>query len=1070
MTKVTAGIFSTNSSPKAARFAGNWLAGAAESRSARRRLNAILRLACRTLGLKRGKGLGMLGVAAAVVVGLASPVMAQTTAGPVIASSPQIGLEAKPVPAGSFRLPDGFAFVDATNRSSLLEFTVHAGAIIRSSGQVQHAPFQFVPTNVILEKDYTFLSGEGVFPAGTTFDGPVTMAAGTETGYKTWFPKGTVFPLGTVRDSGKNPIPGITPGVPTSEAVVVNGLIFPKKDKLQPGLDTRFSQIKINTDANSKPAQTSTDVPGDIAIGSGAIAKGKIGADVPNHPEAKYHSATAIGKNASAEGDDAVAIGSLAWVKGDEGLALGGNAVVDKDNSVALGAGANAFHKNSVALGHVSVTEDVHSVGNDVTLNGKSYTIGSHGMGVVSIGSKRFGPSRTRQIINVAPGVVAPGSTDATNGEQLHVAYDSINELGKTVKDQGDRLTAAEGTIATQGSKIGALDKTVTDQGDRLTTAEGALKTQSDTLITHGKQIGDLKQELNAGKTGLVQNDPTGKEISIGGDSTAKTVDFSGKTPQLDANGNPVKDANGNTVMIDADRTLTGVAPGVKPNDVVNKGQLDGVEKQAAAAQEAADKVKLTADASAKQIGNLETSVKDQGDALNVHNKQIGALQKNALLHDGTAYNANHNGTKSRIINVENGVDVSDAATVGQLDDLKQSLSAGKTGLVQNDPTGKEISIGGDSTAKTVDFGGKTPQLDANGKPVLDANGKPVLVDADRTLTGVAPGVNANDAVNKGQLDAVVEASKAIGGSIAGALGGGATIDKDGKVTLPTLSLTSLGNDASGKPVTQPGTIVDGLNAVDAVVKGQGDRLATAEGALTAQGNKLTAAENTLKTQGDALAIHDKQIVALAKNTLLHDGTAYNANHNGAKNRIINVENGVDVSDAATVGQLDDLKQSLSAGKTGLVQNDPTGKEISIGGDSTAKTVDFGGKTPQLDANGNPVKDANGNTVMIDADRTLTGVAPGVNANDAVNKTQLDGVEKQAAAAQEAADKVKLTADASAKKIDALDTTVKDQGGRLTATEGALTTQGKQIGDLETSVKDQGGRLTTAENTLKTQG
>ena len=42
-------------------FVQSWLYGADASRSARRRLAAILRNACRTLGLKRGRGLGMLG-------------------------------------------------------------------------------------------------------------------------------------------------------------------------------------------------------------------------------------------------------------------------------------------------------------------------------------------------------------------------------------------------------------------------------------------------------------------------------------------------------------------------------------------------------------------------------------------------------------------------------------------------------------------------------------------------------------------------------------------------------------------------------------------------------------------------------------------------------------------------------------------------------------------------------------------------------------------------------------------------------------------------------------------------
>jgi len=62
----------SSNTKRTALFAQNWLHGADVGRSARRRLAAILRNACRTLGLKRRSGLGMLGIggrlAGAVVV------------------------------------------------------------------------------------------------------------------------------------------------------------------------------------------------------------------------------------------------------------------------------------------------------------------------------------------------------------------------------------------------------------------------------------------------------------------------------------------------------------------------------------------------------------------------------------------------------------------------------------------------------------------------------------------------------------------------------------------------------------------------------------------------------------------------------------------------------------------------------------------------------------------------------------------------------------------------------------------------------------------------------------------
>jgi len=76
---------------RAGHFAGNWIAGGdIGSRSVRRRLMAVLRMAHRVLGMRRkGHGLGMLGnggtLAAAVVAigltGIASPALAQYAAG-----------------------------------------------------------------------------------------------------------------------------------------------------------------------------------------------------------------------------------------------------------------------------------------------------------------------------------------------------------------------------------------------------------------------------------------------------------------------------------------------------------------------------------------------------------------------------------------------------------------------------------------------------------------------------------------------------------------------------------------------------------------------------------------------------------------------------------------------------------------------------------------------------------------------------------------------------------------------------------------------------------------------------
>ncbi|MET3649591.1 hypothetical protein, partial [Phyllobacterium ifriqiyense] len=267
MTKVKAPV----SSSMPARFAGNWLAGSAESRSARRRLNAILRLACMVLGFKRRKGLGMM--AAALVVSLASPVLAQS----VTASSPAVGVAG--VPAGFVRLENGFGFEAQALNRSYISFTALKGTVVTSPNGVVKADGVVVPLNVPLDKDYFFPQEKGEFYKGTFFKGPVVMKA-SGTGFPLRFPVGTVFPVGTTFPSG-GVSNAVVPGVAITAEFVTpertdggHTISFPTPTALPAIPETRFPQIKINTDANSQPATTSTTVLGDIAIGTNAGAKG----------------------------------------------------------------------------------------------------------------------------------------------------------------------------------------------------------------------------------------------------------------------------------------------------------------------------------------------------------------------------------------------------------------------------------------------------------------------------------------------------------------------------------------------------------------------------------------------------------------------------------------------------------------------------------------------------------------------------------------------------------------------------------------------------------------------------
>ncbi|MHC1549681.1 YadA-like family protein [Phyllobacterium sp. K27] len=617
-------------------------------------------------------------------------------------------------------------------------------------------------------------------------------------------------------------------------------------------------------------------------------------------------------------------------------------------------------------------------------------------------------------------GVVASQGTRLDTLQQDALLYDK--GLGAYSASHGGTTTSkisnvAEGTADTDAANVGQLNKV----DDKVTEVKKTADAAETKLTDVDKKLADLSK----GTSGVIKD--AGDVIAVGSDSDATKVDIGQKTPKLDASGNPVVDANGNPVMETKDRVLTGIADGVEKNDAVNKGQLDVVDNKVAEVKKTADAAEtkltgLTDDTVQKSIDTAATKVGQSvadalgGDAKLVDGKvvlpeyeltslgkdasgnpvksttvlgglkaidgvvasqgtRLDTLQQDALLYDKTlgAFSASHGGTTtSKISNVAEGVADTDAANVGQLNkvddkvtEVKKTADAAETKLTDVDKkladlskgtsgvikdAGDVIAVGSDSDATKVDIGQKTPKRDASGNPVVDANGNPVTETKDRVLTGVADGVEKNDAVNKGQLDKV-------GQSVADALGEGTEL-VDGKVVLPEYELTSLGKDASGNPVKST-TVLGGLKAIDGVVASQGTRLGTAETDI-----------DTL--QQDAL-LYDKGL------------GAYSASHGTDKtSRISNVAEGTADTDAVNKGQLDKVA-ALANGTSGLIK-DANGV-IAVGSDSDATKVDLGHQVETVDANGNKVTETK--------DRVLTGIADGSDKNDAVNKGQLDVVDKR---------------------------------------------------------------------------
>ncbi|MGN7980052.1 YadA-like family protein [Burkholderia sp. 22313] len=370
----------------------------------------------------------------------------------------------------------------------------------------------------------------------------------------------------------------------------------------------------------------------------------------------------------------------------------------------------------------------------------------------VSLGAGNGGvPVR---VTNVAEGGVSAGSTDAVNGAQLRRAVD-----GTAAALGGGATANSDGSITAPAYKLGG--GSFNNVGDALTNLDGRVGSNTTTLANHETRLGNAEANIvsNTNAIAGLQKDALQFDPTLGAYSAAR-------------GGAPTK------VTHVADGTLAAGS-----TDAVNGGQLSGVksdlEQQITqvsnqTGEAVKNVVKYDVDGNGNRLnsvslvgGNANAAVvlknvaagTDDTDAVNV--KQLKSVQSNldqlgalAVQYDdaskGSITLGGAGGT--RITNVKAGTlgaTSTDAVNGSQLYATNQQVSKnttdisnlqgnvtnianGKAGLVQQQDPNGAITVGKDSGGTRVNFSGTA---------------------GDRVLSGVAAGVNANDAVNMAQFN-----------------------------------------------------------------------------------------------------------------------------------------------------------------------------------------------------------------------------------------------------------------------------------------------------------------------------
>ncbi len=540
--------------------------------------------------------------------------------------------------------------------------------------------------------------------------------------------------------------------------------------------------------AESEAAENAT------AIGNKAHAKGVNSIALGNGSQALADSAIAIGQGNKANGADAIALGNGSQSSGLNAIALGKASVVTGDNSLALGSNTNANGINSVALGAGSIADQDDSV---------------------SVGSD----SLQRKIVNVKNGTIKADSHDAINGSQLYAISDSVakrlgggssvnvddgtvkaptynlkngnkNNVGDalTVLDQftlqwdqnRDKYSAAHGSStasvitdvadgavsdsskdAVNGSQLKATNDDVETNTTNIATNTGNIATNTANIATNTTNITNLTDTVGDLKDDALLWNGTAFNAAHGTETTSTITNVKAGTLSDDStdavNGSQLKDTNDNVAT-----NTTNIASNTA-NIATNTSNIaDNTANIATNTSNIADNTANIATNTSNIAGNTAniatntTNIAANTTSINSLNTSVDALEQDAMLWNGTAFNAAHGTeTTSTITNVKAGTlsdDSTDAVNGSQLKATNDNVATNTTNIASNTANIATNTANINTLNTSID----TLEQDAilwNGTAYSAAHG----TETASTITNVKAGTlseNSMDAVNGAQLNA----------------------------------------------------------------------------------------------------------------------------------------------------------------------------------------------------------------------------------------------------------------------------------------------------------------------------
>lgn len=823
---------------------------------------------------------------------------------------------------------------------------------------------------------------------------------------------------------------------------------------------------------------------GSLAVGAGALISMGGSTAIGTGAVVVSANSTAIGANASvgASSDSSVAIGYLSRSSAQNAAAIGSSASATAVGSVAIGYNAfiNPSATNSMALG----TNSSASASGSVALGVGSIADRTN---VVSVGS----PTNTRQIINVTAGTrpadavnvgqltgvvtaLGGGSFIDPNGAIVAPAY-TVN--GTTYNDVGAALGAVATGSATDSADSLRYDTPKHDVATlgkpgapvKLTNvADGVLSAGSSDAVTGSQlygvnqaveqnttDISNITNNINNGKTGLVQQDALSRDLSVAKGTDGTHIDFTGTAGA---------------------RELLGVAAGTTEGSAINLGQLKPVVASLGGGATVSPNGSVTDPTYHVQAGT-QTTV---GAALNSLDTGLNSLQ--------TQINTGAVGLVTQ--NPMSGDILVGAATSGKRVDMSGTggnrvltgVAAGTVGAASIDAVnGAQLYANTASTAAALG-GGSTANADGSIKKPVYSIGGNTYNDVGSALAAAVTN-STQTAADSVQYDSAAHDSVTLGGNAAAvrltnvraanlaadsldAVNGGQRYATNQAVAQNTTTITNL-----DQRVTDNTTNISNLDQRTTTIEGDvsniTNQINNGEIGLVQQdqvSHDLTVAKDTGGTRVDFSGTAGaRELTGIAAGTT--DASAVNLGQlrpavaalgGGAQ---INADGSltgptyhVQGATQTTVGDalgsldsgLDTLQQNMANGGIGVVTQDPVTRAINVGKTTDGKLVDMSGTA---------------------GNRVVTGVAGGAvspSSSDAVNGSQLYAQAASTAVALGGGSTVNADGSVSAPAYKVGGTVVNNVGSAIANLDGRVTQNTSDIAGLQTTVGNLGGAVANA--------